>query len=100
MRADSKRLVELVETQLGSQLRFPLTTQMPWDRDQHGRLWIIDQVLSDDEPCFNCFSETDFVRQQIALNRVSEDASDGRNLVGYEFDPCRDQGRHALGGVS
>ena len=53
-------------------------------------------MLAGDQSGFDRLTEPDLVGQQIALDRIGEDATDGSDLMGREIDTRRDERGHPL----
>jgi hypothetical protein len=69
-------------------------------RHSHARLRVVDQVLSNNQAGLDGFPKADFVCQEVALYWIGENTTDCSNLVGGQFDTCRDERRHSLSGAA
>ncbi|MNR37820.1 hypothetical protein D3C85_1558750 [compost metagenome] len=63
MRTHFKRRIELIESEFAAKLGSPLITEMGRCRDQDGHIWVVDQMLPQDQTGLDRFTEPDFIRQ-------------------------------------
>jgi hypothetical protein len=61
---------------------------------------MVDEVLPDEHSRFDSFPEADFIREEVALNRIGEYPPDRCDLVLKEFDGGRDEAGKATEGSS
>src|SRR5579871_4388550 len=57
-------------------------------------LWFVEDVLTDEDARLDGLAETNFVRQQVSLNRILKHPANHFDLVRLQFDSRREKGRH------
>lgn len=73
-------------SELGIEFTSPLLDKKRRQDELHGRGWIVLQYLANDDTCFDRLSESDFIGQKVALDRIFEYPAGRIELVGVEFD--------------
>ena len=63
---------------------------MGWRYDQHeGVVWLVDDVLSNENASLNCFAQADFIGEKVSLNRICKHATNNVDLMLQEFNSSR-----------
>ncbi|OOV12023.1 hypothetical protein BXU09_18925 [Deinococcus sp. LM3] len=71
------------------QFLLPLLLKVCRNEKGDTALRMVNQKLPDDHPRLNGFPQTDFVREQITLNRVMKHAADHVHLVVAQVNSTR-----------
>src|SRR5262245_16278240 len=73
----------------------PLANKQCGHKDRRRPRRFVKQELTQDDARLDCFPEADFIAEQIALDRILQNAPDSFHLVGKQSDARRKQSGHS-----
>jgi hypothetical protein len=73
---------------------------MRWRHHCHPGLWVVDQMLPNDQTCFDSFPKANFVCEKVTLHGIRENPTDRGYLMRGKFNACRNKRSHSLSGAT